>query len=905
MSGPQRELPPLHVKITGDSTGAVKAMQDVALAAAKANARIVRGAKKMVEKVNEATGEMVEEQVKNYREMYRRMKKLDAAYQKEREDQDKAAIARVKKLINANKKLQSLVTEGAKLQAEASKAAEKQAKEQARQQKQAEKEEQQARQAKRDKAIARNKKLDAAAKADVVAEDKRNAEKTKKQNDKIVQDTNAFLAHQKHVQDTIAKIREMRAASDQADLAASKKNNEEVQKSRDRYKADYDKHLEDIRRNNEKQDKADRAAAAKSLAKQKADIIKKYGSLTNAEYAAQSRMHAAVMQARNRLNAAESRGNSMMGARADVYMHQDFLGGLVQSSANFLAPYAQVENASIQMKVFAGSAEKAKAATEELQKFAVESPYKLTGVLNAATTMMLYGQSTEQAIKNTKLLGNVAAGNSHKLELLSLAMGQASALGRLQGQELRQMVNAGFNPLTIAAEEMAGPGADAKAIQAQMDVLQTAMRAGKLDSNIVDAALAVATAKGGKYAGLSGDLAGGLQGLASQVLETVDLIKVAISETFAQELKDAIKTIKNYADALVGWIKANKETVKWAAMLAIKVLALMVAFHALGFAIAWLKWTTGTLRTVFIALAFGGLKLFEVLLLMRTGIVAIIGATRMFGAIAMASGIKAAIGWAAASAPLWAIPALIAAIAIGLAGLAHEDGFAGLFKDGMNAGALFIGFFWNIGHNLKNIFQYIGANWQVLLFDMIFMMNPFMTAIVDMIAMILKPFGMDKEFRGMIEGARESVVTAMGGSTAYDTSMLKLDGPSLGGLTGGIDGMLGISEALKPYMPKDEMQTPHDKPDVNFGDFIRGGSPSDIANMKMAPDHAVRGSSDHAVRMYEYGEKARASQMAAKETHEKKTETLLTKIEQNTRPKAPTMNGGTLEEAGLNMAGMV
>lgn len=600
-------------------------------------------------------------------------------------------------------------------------------------------------------------------------------------------------------------------------------------------------------------------------------------------------------------------GDGMMGSRADVYMHSDVLSGIVDGAKNFVQPFVQVENATMQMEVFTGSADKAKAAVEELQKFAVESPYKLTGVLDSATTMMLYGQSTEDAIRNTKLLGDVAAGNTHKLELLALAMGQASALGRLQGQELRQMVNAGFNPLKVAATELAGgEGADPAAIQKKYDMLSSAMRAGKIDAKIIDAALSVATAKGGNYAGLSDKMAGGLGGLASQVIETFDLIRVAVTDTFAPELKAAIKEVKRYGDAIVGWIKANKQTVKEVTNLAIQVLKLVVAFHALGFMIAWVRWMSGTFRTVVTTL--GGIigSLIGVVFHLVRGLVVLTGAIRSFASIAMLAGFRAAIAWAAAAAPLWLLPALIIGISVLLAGLAHQEGFSGLFKDALAWGSIFLGFFWNLGHNLKNIFTFIGANWQVLIYDMIFGLNPFMVALQELIALILKPFGMDKDFRASMEKLRSDTVSVMGGSANYDTSMLKLNGPSFSGMGEGISSALGIDAALAPFMPKDEIKTPRDRPDVNFNDFIRGGADGGLGkNFTAAPDHAVRGSSDHAVRMYEYGEKARASQMAAKETHEKKTETLLSKIEANTRPKTPTMNGGTLEEAGLNLGGML
>ncbi len=44
-------------------------------------------------------------------------------------------------------------------------------------------------------------------------------------------------------------------------------------------------------------------------------------------------------------------------------------------------------------------------------------------------------------------LGDVAAGDREKFHRLSLAFGQTQAKGRLMGQEVLQMTEAGFDPL--------------------------------------------------------------------------------------------------------------------------------------------------------------------------------------------------------------------------------------------------------------------------------------------------------------------------------------------------------------------------------------------------------------------------------------------------------------------------
>ena len=44
-------------------------------------------------------------------------------------------------------------------------------------------------------------------------------------------------------------------------------------------------------------------------------------------------------------------------------------------------------------------------------------------------------------------------GNNEKFSSMTLAFAQMSAAGRLMGQDLNQMINAGFNPLQVISEK--------------------------------------------------------------------------------------------------------------------------------------------------------------------------------------------------------------------------------------------------------------------------------------------------------------------------------------------------------------------------------------------------------------------------------------------------------------------
>ena len=96
--------------------------------------------------------------------------------------------------------------------------------------------------------------------------------------------------------------------------------------------------------------------------------------------------------------------------------------------------------------------EKAKALYAQLSDYGVKTPYDKAGLIEAQKTMMSFGLSSEFAFGKLKNIGDIAMGDVQKMQSLSLAFAQATSAGKLQGQDLMQMINAGFNPLQVISE---------------------------------------------------------------------------------------------------------------------------------------------------------------------------------------------------------------------------------------------------------------------------------------------------------------------------------------------------------------------------------------------------------------------------------------------------------------------
>lgn len=124
---------------------------------------------------------------------------------------------------------------------------------------------------------------------------------------------------------------------------------------------------------------------------------------------------------------------------------------------------AQMETYQTNFKtMLGGSAEAAQALTAELEDMAAATPFAMTDLADATQTLLAFGQDSSTVMDTLQSLGDISMGDSQKLQSLTLAFAQASSSGKLMGQDLMQMVNAGFNPLLTISEKTGASMGDLK-----------------------------------------------------------------------------------------------------------------------------------------------------------------------------------------------------------------------------------------------------------------------------------------------------------------------------------------------------------------------------------------------------------------------------------------------------------
>lgn len=200
----------------------------------------------------------------------------------------------------------------------------------------------------------------------------------------------------------------------------------------------------------------------------------------------------------------------------------------------------EIESFEISFNTLLGSKEKGAAFFAEIKEFAVKTPLQLNDIAGAAQTLLGFGIEANRIMPILRQLGDVSMGNAERFKSLSLAFAQATSAGKLQGQDLLQMINAGFNPLNEIAKKTGK----------SIGELKEDMAKGKISAQDLADALSSATAQGGKFYGMLEQQSKGIEGSLSNLEgawnDALNEIGTSMQGVFTDAIGFATKAIQNY-----------------------------------------------------------------------------------------------------------------------------------------------------------------------------------------------------------------------------------------------------------------------------------------------------------------------------------------------------------------------
>lgn len=226
---------------------------------------------------------------------------------------------------------------------------------------------------------------------------------------------------------------------------------------------------------------------------------------------------------------------------------------LIDFGAASLEAYSNLEMLRVSFETILNSSSQANALIGQLQNYGANSPYDTEGLARAAQLMLSYGMNASRVMPTLRQLGDIAMGDNNKLQSLALAFSQMSAAGRVCKQDLNQMINAGFNPLQVIAEQTDRSIGD----------LFDDVSKGKISVDQITQAFRDATSQGGQFYNMAQTQSDTLQGTLASVNDEWTNFKQTLGSIIApaaiKGLKTVASTIKDCADALMAVKQAIRQ----------------------------------------------------------------------------------------------------------------------------------------------------------------------------------------------------------------------------------------------------------------------------------------------------------------------------------------------------------
>ena len=198
----------------------------------------------------------------------------------------------------------------------------------------------------------------------------------------------------------------------------------------------------------------------------------------------------------------------------------------------------EMESMEISFSVLTGSMEKSKQLIGQMKALGAASPLQTSDIAKAGQTLMGFGVDVHRVMPILRQLSDISMGDSQRFQSLALAFAQMSAQGRLMGQDLNQMINAGFNPLQIISEKTGK----------SIGQLKDEMSKGNISSQDIANAFAAATQEGGKFYGMTEKLGKSLNGMFNQQQDKLNQQWAELGEKITPQVVSSMELVNEAID---------------------------------------------------------------------------------------------------------------------------------------------------------------------------------------------------------------------------------------------------------------------------------------------------------------------------------------------------------------------
>jgi tape measure domain-containing protein len=226
--------------------------------------------------------------------------------------------------------------------------------------------------------------------------------------------------------------------------------------------------------------------------------------------------------------------------------------GLVAAVAKSVKLAAAFEQTKIAFNTMLGDSTKGSAMLDELIEFSKKTHFTPEQTLKAGKTLLAFGFEAKDVSKTLRVLGDVSAGTGKNLAELAVIFGQIKGAGRLMGQDLQQLISAGFNPLNIISQKTGK----------SMFELRKDMEKGLISFDQVSDAFSTATSEGGLFFNLMEKQSQSLSGKLSTLQGSIEQLAIGFGNVLMPIIKPLTEEMIGFAESADEIAQAEKNATR-------------------------------------------------------------------------------------------------------------------------------------------------------------------------------------------------------------------------------------------------------------------------------------------------------------------------------------------------------
>jgi len=207
------------------------------------------------------------------------------------------------------------------------------------------------------------------------------------------------------------------------------------------------------------------------------------------------------------------------------------------------------EQALVAYQTLTGSMETGTKLFEDLKTFSKTTPFNFKDIQEYTKRLLAMGSPTDSVIEDLRMLGDVASGvGMEKMPQLILAFGQIRSKGRLMGEELRQLREAGFN----LADGLGVTNAELEQMVARKEISFEDVRN----------AFVKATGEGGLFFQMMEKQSQTALGKFSNLQDGIDIFKASLGDALLPTMKRLLDVAIPFIEKLGAWAEANPKLIQ-------------------------------------------------------------------------------------------------------------------------------------------------------------------------------------------------------------------------------------------------------------------------------------------------------------------------------------------------------